>query len=53
MIEAPDVFTFRTQLVAGLPEDIIAFILDKAVPWRRALWMKYSISPMRRKKLEK
>jgi hypothetical protein len=29
MIEAPDVFTFRTQLVAGLPESIIAFILDK------------------------
>ena len=29
MIEAPDVFTFRTQLVAGLPDNIIAFILDK------------------------
>ena len=29
MIQAPDVFTFKTQLVAGLPANIIAFILDK------------------------
>jgi hypothetical protein len=29
MIEVPDIFMFRMQLVAGLPESIIAFILDK------------------------
>jgi hypothetical protein len=29
MIQAPDAFTFRTQLVAGLPANIIAFILNK------------------------
>jgi hypothetical protein len=29
MIQAPDAFTFRMQLVARLPANIIAFILDK------------------------
>ena len=29
MIQAPDPFTFKTQLVTGLPNNIISFVLDK------------------------
>jgi hypothetical protein len=29
MIQAPDPFTFKTQLVTGLPNNIIFFVLDK------------------------